>query len=299
MKELSKENEDFRQAMLLLLDDLRVAGEKKVAAAAADLIIRLYDVRQKLLKDGARESSLRQGLMESYQNGPPSALKFMVVAAERLADKDRKFEEAERESETDSLTGSLNRFRFGKDFNTHFENYSKTGQDFTLVIMDLGGLKKINDTYGHVVGDVAIKSFYRTIVNTTRLMDSIYRYGGDEFVLLLSTNLEVAKLVVERIIEGLEKQNTNIAEKNTRELLFNLSASFGFASASQIPKDNLSVETLLEAADRAQYLTKKTKKAKKEQPEEDPGEIEFSYSIYDPDSDYKDFVSTRTEASEE
>ena len=153
---------------------------------------------------------------------------------------------------SDELTGLLNRkglFDFGK----HYFNQTKELElSITLFYIDLDDFKKINDTFGHHVGDIALKSMADILNHSCRDMDLIARLGGDEFCLLCTNMDEQTAAIVEKRLEK------NVNEFNERkENKFRLKYSLGKFSAKA--KDYPSFQHLVDEADKLMYQQKKSK----------------------------------------
>lgn len=155
-------------------------------------------------------------------------------------------EEKKKQAVTDGLTGISNRRHFNETFTREFERAKRYGTPLSLVVVDLDYLKKINDTYGHHVGDEAIKSIGAVLSKSCRAVDTAARFGGEEFCLLLpdtdqadALNLaeRVRKLINETSIEGPGF----------------ISASVGVAT---YPNHANEQDELFEAADQALYAAK-------------------------------------------
>jgi len=120
----------------------------------------------------------------------------------------------------------------------------RTEREFSLLLLDLDGLKRINDRFGHLAGNRALCRLAQTLADCCRSVDTAARQGGDEFALVLpETGAAAATLVARRICDLLEKDAEEPA----------LSVSVGVAC---YPKDADSIGTLLYAADRALYAMK-------------------------------------------
>lgn len=113
-------------------------------------------------------------------------------------------DEMYRVSVTDGLTGLYNR-RFFTDFiRAEYNRATRTNEPFSMVILDLNNFKRINDEYGHPVGDQVLKDIASILTDNIRDYDIATRAGGDEFVLILpATDKEKAALMVERISKDL------------------------------------------------------------------------------------------------
>jgi diguanylate cyclase (GGDEF)-like protein/PAS domain S-box-containing protein len=151
------------------------------------------------------------------------------------------------QASSDSLTSLANYRRLFEVLHAEICRSKRTGRDFSLVLLDLDGLKKINDRFGHQAGDRALCRLGQTLKDCSRSIDTAARHGGDEFALVLpETGLADATLVARRICELLEGQPPEAV----------LSVSFGIAT---YPRDAETIGTLLYAADRALYASKAKK----------------------------------------
>ncbi len=155
-------------------------------------------------------------------------------------------EEKKRQAVTDGLTGIANRRHFNDTLTKEFERARRYGNPLSLVVVDLDFLKKINDAYGHHVGDEAIKSIGTVLSRSCRSVDLAARYGGEEFCLLLpDTDTEDAVNLAERIRKKIEQ--TEIEGPG------HISASIGVAT---YPVHSADADSLFEAADQALYKAK-------------------------------------------
>lgn len=115
----------------------------------------------------------------------------------------QKLEEA---SFKDPLTGLYNRRYFMIMLRNEVRRVKRYSSNSTVVMIDLDGLKKINDTLGHDKGDIAIKTLSQALLSNTRSSDICARFGGDEFVMLLpQTNSAGAKVIIDRIRESIKQ----------------------------------------------------------------------------------------------
>jgi diguanylate cyclase (GGDEF)-like protein/PAS domain S-box-containing protein len=145
------------------------------------------------------------------------------------------------QAESDSLTGLANHRRLFEVLHTEISRSKRTGREFALMLLDVDQFKRINDQYGHLVGDRALCRLTNALRSCCRSIDTAARQGGDEFALVLpETSAADAALVGERICEILAKDLEEPA----------LSVSVGVAA---YPRDAESVGPLLYAADAALY----------------------------------------------
>ncbi|MEB3339816.1 diguanylate cyclase [Okeania sp.] len=108
--------------------------------------------------------------------------------------------EVQKLANTDPLTGVLNRRSLFNAAHQEFNRVRRYGPPFSILLMDLDNFKKVNDNYGHQVGDKALCTVVKTIQNTIRKVDFLGRYGGEEFIAILpETHGEQALILAERI----------------------------------------------------------------------------------------------------
>jgi diguanylate cyclase (GGDEF)-like protein len=151
---------------------------------------------------------------------------------------------------TDPLTGLYNRSQLFVTLEQEVSRTRRSDRGFCVLMIDLDGLKAINDQSGHLRGDEVLRAVGAVIAGSIRNVDSAYRYGGDEFVVLLpETDIVGAFFVAEKIRIGAEEVGT---VQGPGEPL--TSVSIGLVSH---PEDGTSAEQLIAAADRAMYEAKK------------------------------------------
>ncbi len=122
--------------------------------------------------------------------------------------KTRRHRELELISMTDSLTGLYNRRYMEKKIEQEYEQYRRTGLEFAIVSADIDFFKKINDVYGHDCGDYLLKSVTEDLRKSVRTYDTVARWGGEEFLLLLpGTSMEPALILTERIRKTVEARS--------------------------------------------------------------------------------------------
>jgi diguanylate cyclase (GGDEF)-like protein len=156
------------------------------------------------------------------------------------------FSQVERQAITDPMTGLFNRRYFQDQLTKEIDRYQRFGHPFSFIIADLDFLKKINDTYGHSSGDEAIKHIANVMKYSVRDVDTVGRFGGEEFVVLLpETELRQARVVAERICVA-------IAETPVKGI-GTITASLGLAT---FPNDAMDSNKLFELADKALFLAK-------------------------------------------
>lgn len=147
----------------------------------------------------------------------------------------------------DSLTGVKNRSAFDANFSRDIEFNRRKQSDLSLLVLDIDFFKRINDQYGHAVGDMVLNEIAATMERTIRSSDALYRYGGEEFVVVLNdTNIEGAKLLARRIRRNVE----NLRIKGLKDLRITLSVGVTALVEQDTP------QSLFERADGALYQAK-------------------------------------------
>ncbi|MGC0772541.1 MAG: GGDEF domain-containing protein [Candidatus Acidiferrum sp.] len=170
---------------------------------------------------------------------------YVVMLSGALLDQARLFEQVRSMAVSDPLTGLANYRRLISVLEAELDRSRRTQRPFSVVLLDMDGLKSINDQYGHLTGSRAIVRLSKILRTHSRAIDTAARYGGDEFALVLPEAApDIAARVVSRIRERLAAETEVPA----------LSVSAGVAA---FPEDGDTPEKLLGAADRALYGMKR------------------------------------------
>ncbi len=161
-------------------------------------------------------------------------------------DVEEKEEKLEKLAMYDSLTGIYNRNKFNEILKYEMNMSKRYKTPLSLVMFDLDHFKRINDKYGHDTGDKVLKKVADTIRNNIRLTDTLARWGGEEFFLILpKTDIDKARNIAETLRVKIEDMDCECADKIT--------CSFGVTCL----KENDSEDELIKRADDAMYLAKK------------------------------------------
>ncbi len=152
---------------------------------------------------------------------------------------------------TDEITGLWNQRRLTQDL----EEKVASGQAFALLFIDIDFFKNVNDQFGHVHGSNLLIDMAAILRRELRGSDFIYRYGGDEFIVLLPrTDLEVAKKIAVRLSESVKAHEFTVQNRPYR-----MSLSVGIA---EYPTDGHSARELVDFADKMMYMSKKSGRGK-------------------------------------
>ncbi len=153
--------------------------------------------------------------------------------------------EVEKMAITDKLTGLYNRHKLDEVLFQEFNRQRRYAEPFSFSIIDVDYFKRINDGFGHLIGDVALQELSEIIRNNIRQTDTIARWGGEEFAILApNTSLEQMSVLAEKI--------RLIVAAHEFEIIGYLTISLGIAQVA--PKDTIT--SLIKRADDALYLAK-------------------------------------------
>lgn len=173
---------------------------------------------------------------------------YAVVLGGTLLDNSRLFMQVQQLAISDPLTGLANYRHLIDVLESEIERSGRTGREFSVLLLDLDGLKSINDRFGHLVGSRALRRLADVLRVHSRAVDTPARYGGDEFALVMpETGALAARRVATRIRERLASQNEEPK----------ISVSVGVAV---YPSSGVTAERLLMAADEALYTMKQESK---------------------------------------
>ncbi len=179
-------------------------------------------------------------------NGISNTNKFIVSLTDitQLTTKSKNFE---IKATYDALTNIYNRSKFNELINEHYNLFKRYNTPLSFAIFDIDFFKKVNDTYGHMIGDETLITFSKTIDDATRETDIFARWGGEEFVLLMpETSIEEAKTAVEHLRKLIEQ--THFKKVKT------ITCSIGI---SQFNQDD-TIDDILMRSDEALYKAKES-----------------------------------------
>jgi len=176
---------------------------------------------------------------------------IMKEYQEELSNINSKLEHQNKEYElkasTDSLTGLYNRYKFSELYTTSYKAMTQRHNEMSLIMLDIDFFKKVNDEFGHNVGDRVLVQVAHALLKTLRNIDVVARWGGEEFMVLLpAVKLNEAELVAKKLKKNIEELNIEIVGKIT--------ASFG---VTQVREGDM-MDEAVQRADEALYLAKRS-----------------------------------------
>lgn len=164
------------------------------------------------------------------------------------------YEKTRNLSNTDELTNIPNRRYFQTILRREFAHAQRFNSPFAVILIDIDYFKHYNDTFGHLNGDLALTRVATILLQNTRGIDLVARFGGEEFIILLSnTDKEGAYLVAEKLRNAVAAEEFHLAGVSNELPPEKVSISLGIAA---YPTDSSGLDTLVEKADRALYAAK-------------------------------------------
>jgi two-component system cell cycle response regulator len=157
--------------------------------------------------------------------------------------------EAQRLSVTDPLTGAGNLRHMTTTLAREVERATRFERPLALLLLDLDHSKRVNDTYGHTVGDAVLRELARRLHEAVREVDTVARYGGEEFVVICpETDAEGAARLAQRVCETVRESDFIVGEDSV-----SVTVSVGVAS---LPINGIASGDLVRSADDALYAAK-------------------------------------------
>jgi diguanylate cyclase (GGDEF)-like protein len=165
-------------------------------------------------------------------------------------------ETVQRQAVTDELTGLFNHRRFQEVMAAEVDRARRYDTEMGLIMLDIDNFKRVNDTYGHMQGDMVLREVARVLRQSAREIDEPARYGGEEMAVALpQTDLDGAYRFAERVRQRIEALELPLLDGDG---ILRVTASFGAASLSSAPQSDK--EGLVAAADAALYRAKRSGK---------------------------------------
>ena len=194
---------------------------------------------------GALEARLTEAIVPTRQS--IEVLEMLATHGATAIESARLHELTEELSQVDALTRLFNRRRLDRDLDTECKRCSRYGRPMAFVMLDVDHFKAFNDSHGHPQADVALAELADILAGSVRTTDSAYRYGGEEFCILLrETNGKEAMMFAERLRQRIEQRFASGPAAG-------ITASFGvaeFSAATPMPR------ALIAEADAAMYESK-------------------------------------------
>jgi len=183
----------------------------------------------------------------------PNQIRLVETTAQQVSiamDNAKLFDKMQEMAITDSLTGLYNRRYFYLILGNEIERAKRYQSPLSLIMMDIDHFKLVNDKFGHLIGDQVLQSVSETCKKLLRHIDSMFRYGGEEFMIILpETNQEEALKVAERICSTVAESTIKTKKGNVK-----ITISIG---VSEYGENHPTSNKFIESADRTMYTAKK------------------------------------------
>jgi diguanylate cyclase (GGDEF)-like protein len=190
-----------------------------------------------------------------FTRGERELLSYLTNQASLSVENVDLHETVQRQAVTDELTGLFNHRRFQEVMATEVERARRYDQEMGLIMLDIDNFKRVNDTYGHMQGDMVLREVARVLRQSSREIDEPARYGGEEMAVALpQTDLEGAYRFAERVRHRIEALELPLLDGDGS---LRVTASFGAASLKKVSGDK---DDLVAAADAALYRAKRSGK---------------------------------------
>lgn len=186
---------------------------------------------------------------DNYGDGDEKILTMLANNFGVALERSHALQQLELQATTDELTKVFNYRYFIQRIGEEIERALRYDSNITLFLLDLDYFKQVNDEYGHLAGDRVLKQVAAEIKNSTRNVDFVCRYGGEEFsIVLVETGMKEALYTAERIRKNIESMTINY-----EDAVINITVSIG---AVEFPNASKNYEKLINEADKALYQAK-------------------------------------------
>jgi diguanylate cyclase (GGDEF)-like protein len=251
---------------LLVADDLSaLPGVRDVAARMGARSAAAVRIEVPAVEDGAPGTAAGgfAGVLEVRGAAPrafaPEKLALLSLLAESFCARARQALRLERLVFVDSLTGASNNAYFRQALTNEVARARRESKSLALVIADIDDFKSFNTTYGYEGGNAVLAQVARALKRTVRPFDSVARWGGEEFAVLLTSPVgrEDAETIAERLRHGVEEAETTIVGLDGKEHRARVTVSIG---AALFPEDADGAEALWRVANQALLVAKRPPK---------------------------------------
>ncbi len=158
--------------------------------------------------------------MSNVNKNLESGQNEVLILEQKVKNLEKELAKAQENSRIDHLTNTLNRKSFEQELHKMESHYKREKSDYAIVFFDIDHFKSVNDTYGHEAGDIILKTFASLLLKLTRDIDTISRYGGEEFVAILHyKNINELYKYIDRI-KSVVTKNKFIYKDNKIDIKF-------------------------------------------------------------------------------
>ncbi len=240
-------NQEFNTLLEKQLGDLRSRVDfSKTLTELKETVVSRLEIINHALEDKRLKDKLHQNEADQKVTALQQHLAEMKNKISTVNEQSRMLEQ---ELLNDPLTGAYNRRAYDRNIENEMSRYLRYKRPFSMLMLDVDHFKKINDTYGHTIGDKCLKEIIKRIKPALRDTDFLARYGGEEFIVILpETDGEIAKEAAERMRSIVE----NIEFLHKKELV-KITISIG---VTQVMPSDETHEAIFHRTDQALYKAK-------------------------------------------
>ncbi len=221
----------------------------RVAADVDEHNTRVGEVDKELSVGSGQSDCTVSGLVKKLMQANEAVQKKLSETEGKLEDLSNQLEHHASEARTDVLTGLANRRAFDEESEKQLSQYKESESSFALMIIDIDRFKQVNDEYGHTFGDEILRGVGCLMTQNLRGRDSVTRYGGEEFAVMLpQSTMGDARRAAEMIRETVQNARFPMGDKEVR-----ITISIGVAEV--LPYED--VKSLVKRADQAMYAAKR------------------------------------------
>ena len=260
IKHLSEKEKEFKDIIKILTEGISTMSynnrgfnanivEHSSKLKGLHFVDDLIGIKERLKSEITQVCEIVKKKVEKDTNQLRLLSKKVIVLSDDL-------KKTEAASMTDKLSGAFNRQAFDKHINTLVEKMSMRWSSFSVIMIDIDNFKKINDTYGHLVGDRVIIATVQKCKSILRKNDFIARYGGEEFIIILNgSSLKIAQRKGNDICKVISLTDFMV-DKQTSNNSLSFTVSIGVSTF----RDGDTVLSIVDRADKALYKAKETGK---------------------------------------
>lgn len=156
----------------------------------------------------------------------------------------------------DEVTGLFNQRKLTKDLDSTILSHFEKDKSFSLMFVDIDHFKSVNDNYGHVIGSDILRNLGRLLKKLVRSTDDVYRFGGDEFIIIVrEVDIKTVHMIGARTLQQIKEHEFKLPEGD----VYKMSVSIGIA---EYPTDAKTSKEMIQLADKMMYESKKTGRGK-------------------------------------